>query len=228
MVDTDRRSYLHRAIEAQVPRKVCRDIVNRIRFGAAAPLSDMTIYGVPREITEFYAPGGGYPRLRRQQSGMVLGGDWDLRRTDVEGNIKMISCRMRWEGGADWRDTPIFQRMLDEIAAGEAPDDCKSPEDVAARYVALDRVFAQTRERGRLLTRSELPGHFRREHGGVLLHVARDGTLLRAGGGQHRFAIAKILDLPEMPAQLGVVHRDALRSGVLDRLRVSRNTGCRA
>lgn len=223
--DDDRRTYLVRAIEAHVPRKVGRDILNRLRFGRRAPLSDMPIFAVPREITEFYAPGGGYPRLRRQQSGLVLGGDWDLQRTDVEDNIKLISCRMRWEGGADWQDTPVFRWMLRAIGQGQAPDACRSPEDVARRYGALDRVFEETRARGRLLLRRELPGFFRREHGAVLLHVARDGTLLRAGGGQHRFAIAKILDLPEMPAQLGVVHRQALDSGVLERLRVSRYAG---
>ena len=44
---------------------------------------------------------------------------------------------------------------------------------------------------------------------------------MRASGGMHRFAIAKILDLPEMPAQLGAVHREAVRRNLLPPLRRS-------
>ena len=59
----------------------------------------------------------------------------------------------------------------------------------------------------------------RREHGGVLIHISRDGTPLRYGGGAHRFAIAYILDIEKAPAQLGVIHLDAAKSGVMKELR---------
>jgi hypothetical protein len=60
-----------------------------------------------------------------------------------------------------------------------------------------------------------MPEHFRRAHGGILIHPGREGTLLRASGGMHRFAIARSLDLPEIPAQPGVVHPQALYMNIL-------------
>lgn len=35
----------------------------------------------------------------------------------------------------------------------------------------------------------------------------------------HRFAVAYILDLEKIPAQLGVIHADAVKSGILKKLR---------
>lgn len=68
-----------------------------------------------------------------------------------------------------------------------------------------------------------MPEQFcRRAHGATLVHVGHDGACLRSGGGGHRFAIANILDLPETPAQLGVIHPDAIADRHLERLRASR------
>lgn len=213
--------YLRRAVEAQVPRKALRDLWYMLRYGRFAPWSDEAIFVAPREVLHALVTPPRDMRFRRQNSGGVVPGDWDLRREDIEGNIKLQSCRMRWQQGAEWPETPIYQRLVREIAAGKRPDGCATLAEVNARYALLDEVFAATRFLGRLLTKDELPDQFRREHGGVLLHVARDGTCLRSGGGAHRFAIAKILDLPEMPGQIGAVHPGALENGHLARLRQS-------
>ncbi len=214
---------IHRAVEAHVYRQVLRDVANRLRYGKAAPLSAMAIYPRPRDITRAYARGNGYPKLGRQQSGLVKPGDWDQQTKVLLNNTKLQSCHMRWVDGADWQETPIYKQMVEQIQQGLAPDECRSPQDVLARYVALDKIFDETRERGRLLDMDELPRYYyRRAHGATLVHVARDGTCLRSGGGAHRFAIAYILDLPEMPAQLGVIHPDAIKDGHLERLRTSR------
>ncbi len=203
-----------RAIEAQVPRKALRDIGNVLRYGARAPLSDQAIFVAPRDVMAL-GPDVDRRRFRRPHSGAIRGGDWDLARTGVDRDRKLLGCRMRWVDGADWAETPQYRRMVMEISLGRRPDGCATVADVDARYAALDLLFEETRRRGRLLQRSELPESFRSEHGGVLLHVARDGTCLRGGGGAHRFAIARILDLPEMPGQLGVIHPQAIRDGHL-------------
>lgn len=211
-----------RALEAHRPRKFIRDRINRLRYGAAGPLSDMAVFPDPRAITDGYLPLSGL-KLRRQSSGLVMGGDWDLSRGPLRGARKFTSCHMHWVEGADWEETPVYKDLLDKIDRGETPDECHTVEDVKERYARLDRIFAETRSRGRLLRMHELPdAYYRREHGATFVHLARDGTCLRSGGGAHRFAIAKILELPEMPAQLGVVHPQAIRNGHLARLSRSR------
>jgi hypothetical protein len=213
--------YLARAVEAHRPQKAMRDVTNLLLYGRSSPLSDMAIFPAAAEVNFRYVPRARH-RLRRQHSGRVLAGNWDESRADVNTEHKLVSCRMRWQEGADWEETPIYRTLIAKIEQGYVPDGCRTREDLNERYARLDHIFHETRARGRLLRMAELPDDFyRREHGATLIHVARDGTCLRSGGGAHRFAIAKILDLPEFPAQLGVIHPDALRAGHLDRLRKS-------
>mgnify|MGYP005989067833 CR=1 FL=1 len=211
-----------RGLRAQVPRKTLRDRWNRICYGPEAPQSDELIFVPPDQIHYTYDSAAGKRPLRRQESGMILGGDWDRCRSDMSRQIKIKSCRMRYVDGAEWPETPLFRKFLKEIAEGRHPDGCRTPEELAQRYEGLDHIYKQTKARGRLLSQAELPDFFRREHGGILVHIGRNGELLRASGGMHRFAIAQILGLPEIPAQLGVVHPEALYKGLLAPLRISR------
>ena len=212
-----RMSRLTRAIEAQVPQKVLRDQWNRLRYGPDAPLSDECIWVDPLSVTHRYT-GGKDLDLRRYNSGQVISGDWDLSRGPVKENEKERSCRLHFIEGMPWSETPIFQRLLREIEAGGTPDGLTGRDDLDARYARLDALWDMAKREG-LRPRAELPDHFRREHGGILLHLARDGTLLRSGGAMHRFAIARLLRLPVIPAQLGAVHPEALKAGYLARLR---------
>lgn len=210
-----------RDLHAQVPRKAARDLWNRLRYGPEAPLSDELIHVDPAAVHWTYDAKSGRRALRRRQSGMILGGSWDQCRIPLDGQIKITSCEDHFLRGVPWEDTPLFHRMLRELAEGKQPDGCTSRTDLHNRYETLDRIFEETQRRGRLLTQAELPDFFRREHGGILVHVGRDGTLLRASGGMHRFAIARILKLPRIPAQLGVVHAEAIGAGHLRPLRAA-------
>lgn len=212
---------LGRTIEAHVPRKAMRDWWNRVLYGPDAPLSDECIYVRPRDVIYGYGGNAGKRPLRRQESGRVVDGDWDLQRYSLENHLKLESTRMRFVDGVPWEQTPLYDGVMRAISEGRAPDGCSTREEILARYAALDRVFEDTQRLGRLLTRAEMPEYFRREHGGILIHLGRDGTFLRASGGMHRFAIAKVLDLPEIPAQLGVVHPQALYMNLLAPLRKS-------
>ncbi len=212
---------LGRSIEAHVPRKALRDWWNKVLYGRDAPLSDELIFVRPRDVIYGYDASGSRKPLRRQASGRIVDGDWDLSRFSLEDHLKLSSSRMRFIDGVPWEQTPLFEKMIQAVSEGRAPDGCTSRADVVARYAALDRVFDEVQRTGRLLTRSEMPEYFRREHGGILIHLGRDGTFLRASGGMHRFAIARILDLPEIPAQLGVVHPQAIYMNLLAPLRKS-------
>jgi len=88
-------------------------------------------------------------------------------------------------------------------------DGCETLEDVVRRYERLDEVFDQVRREGRLRTAAELGGSFR-ERGGVYVHIGRHSQPVFSLRGNHRLAIARILSLSLMPAQLGVVHPEAL------------------
>lgn len=218
---------LARSIEAQIPQKTLRDLVNRLRFGEDAPLSDECLWVDSAAINDVYDhdSSAAAPRFRRTMSGRVLGGDWDLRRKPLGQDLKFAACHDHFLHGTAWEDTALFHRLSGEIAQGKQPDDCATMDDLRARYARLDALYDEVRRTGRLRRQAELPEFFRREHGGILVHVARDGTLLRSSGGMHRMAIAKLLNLNPIPVQVGVVHINAVRAGLLARLRLPDTAG---
>ena len=213
-------SSLREAISAGVPGKVVRDVVNRWRFGPDAPQSDELIWIRPRDVTDFYMadPARGARRFRRRHSGMVAGGDWDLSRKPIGSQTKLDSIRDHFERGVAWQETDLFAWMLEQIDKKGRIDGCHTREDLIQRYEALDRIYEEAKRTGTLRPHGSV-NRTRGEHGGILVHIARDGTPLRDGGGMHRFAIAYILDLEKIPAQLGVIHADAVKSGLMTELR---------
>lgn len=211
---------LRKAIRAGVPRKILRDGMNWLRYWPDPPLSDELIWIDPKKVTHWYKadPANGAPKFRRRHSGMVVGGDWDLSRKPFDSHLKLSSVRAHYEQGVPWQDTDLFKRLMQKIEAGEEVDGCRSREDLLRRYDRLDRIFEEAKQSGTLRPHGSV-NDTRREHGGILVHIARDGTPLRDGGGMHRFALAIVLNLPLVPAQLGVIHPQAVRSGVLETLR---------
>ena len=100
--------------------------------------------------------------------------------------------------------------MMERIAERGELDGCRSLDDVIARYERLDVMFERVTREKRLRTMSEVrPDNFR-ERGGVYIHIGRHNNPIFGGGGCHRLAMAITLGIDEIPAQVGVVHPDAL------------------
>ncbi|WP_299784908.1 hypothetical protein [uncultured Marivita sp.] len=211
---------LRDAIRAGVPVKAARDLANRLRYGPDAPQSDELIWIRARDVTDWYKPDpeNGAPRFRRRHSGMVAPGDWDRSTTPFGSHLKLNSIRQHFEEGVPWQETELFAWMLDRIKEHGRIDGCHTREELIARYERLDRIYDEAKRTRRLRPHGSV-NQTRGEHGGILVHIARDGTPLRDGGGMHRFAIAHILDLPKVPAQLGVIHPDAVQEGLMAELR---------
>ena len=211
---------LSKAIGAGVPVKAARDVLNRLRFGPSAPQSDELIWIRPRDVTHWYQPdpANGAPKFRRRHSGLVAGGDWDKSRKLFGSQIKLDGIRDHFERGVPWQKTDLFDWMLKQIDEKGRADGCYNRDDLIRRYERLDKIYEEARRTGQLRPHGSV-NKTRGEQGGILVHIARDGTPLRDGGGMHRFAIAYILDLPKIPAQLGVIHDEAVKSGLMEELR---------
>jgi len=211
---------VRKAVGAGVPVKALRDVANRLRFGPDAPKSDELIWVPTQSVTDWYKPdpANGAPQFRRRHSGMVADGDWDFSRKPFGSHIKLNSIRDHYQRGVPWQQTKLFDWMMRQIAEKGQIDSCRSKEDLVARYERLDRIYKEVQRTGSLRPHGSV-NETRGEHGGILVHIARDGTPLRDGGGMHRFAIAHILEIDRVPAQLGVIHPAAVKSGVLSELR---------
>lgn len=121
--------------------------------------------------------------------------------------VKLRCCMAHWSAGESWDQTGIYDLMMEKITrTGRPQSGCRTIEDVRARYARLDRIFAEVRRDKALRSPRELPrqrGSFR---DGIEIHIGAQGEPLFGNRGHHRLAMAKILGLEKIPANLGFVH----------------------
>tara|TARA_B110000008_G_C16791102_1_gene492674 strand:+ start:146 stop:661 length:516 start_codon:yes stop_codon:yes gene_type:complete len=152
-----------------------------------------------------------HTELSRLDSGRVLGGDWDLGTENFNIHPKYEIVYERFVKHKTWEEAGAYNLMKSLIKEESgAVDGCYSIEDIRFRYEEIDRIYANTKISGRLLTRQEISKKNFRELDGIYVHVDRNANFIFGGGGCHRFAIAKVLQLKYIPVQVGVVHEDAV------------------
>ncbi len=182
-----------------------RDIFNILAHGRSSPRYAGKYCIQTDHITSYLTT-----PLSRSQSGKVLEGDWDLQTSKIELLPKFDYCVKHFKHGLSWEASGAYELMLDLLKSTERVDGCSNHSDILKRYVRLDKLFADCKADNRLKSRRELlPNNFR-EEGGIYVHFGRTGEPIFGAGGCHRLAIAKILNLPAIPIQIGAVHPDGL------------------
>jgi hypothetical protein len=186
-------------------RLVGRELGNVLRYGRRGPLVAQRIWIDPSECRTSTS------RFGPLDSARVLGGSWD-RDVHLTGDRWDIrACEEHWGNSLSWADTGAYEQVMRGIEEeGGRKDGCRTLADVEERYARLDGLFAAVQREGRLRDRSELPGMSFREWGGVLVHIGSEGQPVFGRHGCHRMAIARVIGLPVIPAQVGVVHPGGL------------------
>ena len=204
-----------------------RDMQNMAKYGRNAPLTAQLIHINPQNVEYVYyrdlwndelpeslkqkdrhsAPALG----GRRASGLVIGGDWDKDIEVLEKFPKYMICQNRFSNGDSWEDTGAYSLMDKIMKDRPGADGCHTSEDVMQRYRLIDELYLSVQMNGRLKSRKEIQGGNFREQGGVYFHIGRNGDVLFGGGGWHRLVVARFTGMESIPAQLGVVHSDAIR-----------------
>jgi hypothetical protein len=119
------------------------------------------------------------------QRTLMRGGDWDLaRKTFVE--------------------VEEFRQLLARLEQRGEARGMKSHAELYDYMLALQCLYRQIANAGRLMTQSELG---RCAFGGEInCAVSRNGVLMKTDDGNHRFAIARALGLRKVPVQVSVIH----------------------
>lgn len=192
-------------------RFYARDVRNFFRYGLCAPKSAELIWVCPQDIHTVLKRG--VIRHPRWATGKVMAGDWDLHVAPVEKYPKYKVCINRFVYGLDWESSGAFDVMGEAIKGRYVRDGCQNLQDVIRRYQLVDDLYARLQNGGRYKTMPELWGKLAfRECMGVYVHINRRCAPVFGGGGWHRLAIARILQLDVIPAQIGVVHAQAVKT----------------
>jgi hypothetical protein len=182
-----------------------RDVTNILRYGPKAPRYAELIWVNPKDIR--YALWG--PSNYVKCSGRVLDIEAHFKLINIHDTPRIRSCFAHWVDGVPWESTDDHLIMLEAVRSGK--DWGWTEEDLYRRYNRLDQVFRQAKDSMRLKTRKELDPKAFREEGGIVVCIGTNGEPLLYDGF-HRLAIALILELPIVPAQLGYVDNKAIES----------------
>lgn len=131
------------------------------------------------------------------------GGDWDrTRRISLELSDKHRAMHQRFVEGMAWEDTDLFRKVYQaRFARGEQVRGCTTIEELLRQYYYdVDGLYADMRDHG-----------FRERIEGAVpslpeVFIARDGEPILTNQGNHRVAIAKLLNLPWILARVRVMH----------------------
>jgi hypothetical protein len=147
--------------------------------------------------------------------GTVLDGDWDLQVSNFTESPKYRGLVERFEEGLDWEDTSLFKETFAlRLQRRGSVLGMHSLEQLARYYRnRVDPLYEAIRVRG------FSPASWRRGVAALYVHLGRGGEIIGGSGGNHRLAIAKILNLETMPVRVQVRHqrwqaiRDQVASG---------------
>lgn len=182
-----------------------RDCRNFLRFGRHTFLSGERIWVVPRQVQNEVRISYG-----RRHTATVRDGSWDLYVRPVESNPVFSEMRQLLHLLDRIQSDSSEPEVLLQVLSSQFQSERSSAARVLSPgLVRLLRLARDVQALGRLRTREELGGF--REFFGVYFHIDRNGEALFGRGGQHRFALARLLDLPLIPAQIGIVHDCAVR-----------------
>ena len=213
------RALSHTKSPLAILRGPLRDTANWIARGRFAPRAKERIWINPQQLDRIYIRNPELtPDFKRRHSGLVLDGDWDKKTEPTDKSWKIAACLAHFRDGVAWAKTGIFDHMQDMIAARGTFDSCRTMDDIIARYQKIDALYSDIRDNG---FRDETVLQFGtpRLPNGIYVHIDRNGNPIFGAIGNHRVGIARALGLTRIPAQLGVVHPEALSNGILGQYR---------
>jgi len=185
--------------------------VNTLRYGIGAPRPGQRLLIDPGSLTKRYmASKNNHRPFMTHENGLVLNSDWDLARGDILRYLKFRACKEHFCKNTSWEDTGIFDHMYEQIAKNGVYDNCRTRQDVIARYARLDELWDVTVRNKEMPEVATLHESTNDE---ILVHVDRIGRLLFGSRGTHRLSIAKLAGVKTLPVALGWVHIKAVQSG---------------
>ena len=189
----------------QLLRACVNDKKSLWRYGPTAPKYAEAINVLTADIeTQLTVP------IRRRASGLVMPEDWCPVVESLSNNPKISYCMKHWRDGLSWEKSGAIDFHMKAIQVNGRIDQCRTRADVDQRLSRLDKIWQLAKRTQKLKQIREISPFSFREYGGILVHIDGQGNPIFGLAVQHRLAIALTVGLRSFPAQLGVIHPNAL------------------
>ncbi len=149
------------------------------------------------------------PYQKYADRGKVIGGDWDLERQRFAELDVYQAFEAHFLRGVPWSETPVYQSALATIVAGTIKWDCRSQDQLDARFRRLDALYSDFKANGYKAQDdiARTKGNSYKGEDEISVRIARDGELLFEDG-RHRLSIAKLLSVPRLPIKVTARHTE--------------------
>lgn len=131
-----------------------------------------------------------------------VGGNWDVeRRFPLAEAVKHRAIAQRYRDGARWEETDLFrQAYAARIERGESVRGCATMKALLEQYYTrVDGMFADMRQRGFDAGAGPLPTFL----------IGRNGEVFIGNQGNHRLAMAQVLELDRIAGKVVCRHSKA-------------------
>ncbi len=137
----------------------------------------------------------------------VKSGNWDTyyKTPILEYTKQHRSCRTTWEIFVEqihYKDSSQYRSMINKVKSGMPVKGCYSEEDVKMYFDDLLTIYQNIKTYG-YKTQDALDGSKKNE---IRVYIDRHGEFMLGSEGNHRYMIAKILNLNKIPVIVKGIH----------------------
>lgn len=143
----------------------------------------------------------------------VESGQWDKRTEPIEKYDLYRSFKNHFIKEYEWEDTDWYNRILNNIKEGDVWYNCSTEEEFKWRCSHIDDLYTSIKKKG-YLKQSDILEKNKGTHKWakycpelheVTVNIDRNGDFIFQEG-RHRFSIARLLDLEEIPVRVNIRH----------------------
>lgn len=98
----------------------------------------------------------------------------------------------------NFRETSQYERMVKSLSEGLTPYNCQSIDDICSYFEHLDIAYHSIKTDG-YKTQQEMGKSARDE---IRIHITENGSLCLGSKGNHRFRIAELLGIRQIPCNV--------------------------
>jgi len=202
----------------------------RIKYQEAAPEPDELIYINPESVKHLLTPH--YWKRVSKYTTHVIGGRWDRNYSDNEVIISgwhegintpclvdfdnfvfYNSCKNHFVENSPWKETELYDLLLENMDSYWSY--YNSETKIQNTLDSLDKLYHSIKNKGYLQQKEidssslEIFGdsRFSSNYHEVAVNIGRNGEII-FDDGRHRFVIAKILNISEIPVRVLVRHKE--------------------